>query len=276
MMLCLFGRAGKGLAHHAPFAKACLPVTSVWSRAASCGGVCPEGALPASFGGVDYGVKGREIDLGGANVYVTGDPSWKSSVIVMHDVFGANGGSHKALCDGLAAGGHYVVMPDFFEGGSIEPYYKAKQVPEGKRWLKKFNWAHCSQILDYVHAHLRERGVERTGSIGFCWGAWAVAKACQDPTKVQAGVWCHPSCQVGKEPYEGETEQELTDAVRSPTLILPSPQEPDFYRNGELAKIMGRKRGHERHTVLFSRIRHMGWVVRAAGFLDALGRIAAE
>merc|ERR1712186_99101 len=49
---------------------------------------------------------------------------------------------------------------------------------------------------------------------------------------------CHPSVQVGKELYEGETEHELTEAVRSPTLILPSPQEPTFYRNGELARIM--------------------------------------
>merc|ERR1711975_190639 len=97
------------------------------TRAASCGGVCPEGALPASFGETAYVPKGKDMSIGGANVYTTGDPRWKSSIIVMHDVFGPNGGDHKALCDGLAAGGHYVVMPDFFEGGSIEPYYKAKK-----------------------------------------------------------------------------------------------------------------------------------------------------
>jgi dienelactone hydrolase len=203
--------------------------------------------------------------LGGSNVYVSGDPAWKSGVVVMHDVFGPNGGDHKALCDGLAAGGHYVVMPDFFEGGSIEPYYLAKKVPEGKKWLQNFGWAHCGPILDHVYKHLSEQGVERTGSIGFCWGAWAVAKACQDPSKMQAGIWCHPSVQVGKELYEGETEHELTEAVKSPTLIMPSPQEPKFYSNGELAQIMD-KNGVANDMVYFGDQTH-GWVVRGAGFL---------
>ncbi len=91
-------------------------------------------------------------------------------------------------------------MPDFFEGGSILPYYQAEQIDKGKDWLRKFNWAWCSAILESVYAHLDEHGIEPTGrgSIGFCWGAWAVAKACFDPTRVQAGVWCHPSCQVAK------------------------------------------------------------------------------
>jgi len=264
-MLGLLSRSGLGLATHAR--KQRLPVASVLSRAASCGGVCPEGALPASFDGPAYAPKGRVLDLGGTarSVYAVGDPAWKSSVVVMHDVFGGNGGDHKALCDALAAGGHYVVMPDFFEGGSIEPYYKAQEVAEGKRWLKQFGWAHCGPIMDSVYAHLREQGVERTGSIGFCWGAWAVAKACQDPSKMQAGVWCHPSCQVGKELYEGETEHELTEAVRGATLILPSPQEPEFYRNGELARIMDAN-GVANDMVYFDDQTH-GWVVRAAGFL---------
>jgi len=198
-------------------------------------------------------------------VYVTGDPRWRSSIVVMHDVFGPREGAHKALCDALAAGGHYVVMPDFFEGGSIKPYYEAEQVPEGKRWLRQFGWAHCGSILDQVYSHLDEQGITHTGSIGFCWGAWAVAKACQDPSKMQAGVWCHPSCQVGKELYEGETEHELTKSVRAPTLILPSPQEPEFYSNGELARILDES-GIANDTVYFGDQTH-GWVVRAAGFL---------
>jgi len=169
------------------------------------------------------------------------------------------------LCDELAAGGHYVVMPDFFEGGSIEPYYKAKKVADGKVWLKQFNWAHCGGILEHVYLYLHSLGVERTGSIGFCWGAWAVAKACQDPSKMQAGVWCHPSLQVARELYEGETEHELTEHIRSPTLILPSPQEPDFYSNGKLAQILD-KNGIANDTVYFGDQTH-GWVVRGAGFL---------
>lgn len=71
---------------------------------------CPKGALPAMYTkDSTYKPTGKDITLGSAKVYVTGDPSWKTAVIVMHDVFGPEGGHHKALCDALAAGGHYVV-----------------------------------------------------------------------------------------------------------------------------------------------------------------------
>ncbi|CAE8587418.1 unnamed protein product [Polarella glacialis] len=226
---------------------------------------CPPGAWPALAAPKDYIEKGRSISIGGTECYVSGSLMWGTGIIVMHDVFGPHSGNHKGLCDQLAAGGHYVIMPDFFNGGSMEPYYAAKQVTEGKQWLKQFNWAYCSKKLEPVHAHLSENAVSKVGSIGFCWGAWAVAKVCQDPSKVQAGVWAHPSCQVGKELYEGETEHELASAVRAPTLILASPQEPEFYSNGELANIMNCN-AIPNDLVFFKDQAH-GWVVRAAGFL---------
>merc|ERR1712224_770141 len=105
----------------------------------------------------------------------------------MGDVFGPNKGTHHQLCDALAAGGHYVIMPDFFNGGSIEPYYASKQVPKGVEWLKEFDWKHCSTVLDAVHAHLKDEGIERTGSIGFCWGSWVVAKMPQS-AKLASGL----------------------------------------------------------------------------------------
>lgn len=226
---------------------------------------CPAGAWPALAAPEAYEEKGIVFTLEGTRCYASGSPQFGSGVIVMHDVFGPWTGNHKILCDQLAAGGHYVVMPDFYDGGSIQPYYDTNRVPEGKAWLKKFNWKYCSDKLKPVHAHLKENGVSRVGSIGFCWGAWLVAKVCQDPSLVQAGVWCHPSCQVAKELYEGETEHELTAAVKSATLILPSPQEAEFYRNGELAQIMNDK-GVPNDMVYFEDQAH-GWVVRAAGFL---------
>ena len=66
-------------------------------------------------------------------------------------------GTHHQFADAIAAGGHYVVMPDFFQGGSIEPYYASNTVPEGVEWLKKFNWKHCSGILDKVYDHITEK-----------------------------------------------------------------------------------------------------------------------
>jgi len=225
---------------------------------------CPTGAHPALAAPTSYEEKGSVITLGSTQCYISGSHVFGSGIILMHDVFGPWSGNHKIVCDQLAAGGHLVVMPDFFDGGSIEPFYEAKQVPEGKQWLKKFNWKHCSEKLEPVYAYLKEKAVNRVGSIGFCWGAWLVAKVCQD-SRVQAGVWCHPSLQVAKELYEGETEHELAAAVRSATLILPSPQDAEFYRNGELAKIMS-DNGIPNDMVFFEDQAH-GWVVRAAGYL---------
>lgn len=229
--------------------------------------LCPKGSLPASYGESEhYKVKGSEEDLApGVSCYMSGDPKWGSAVIVCHDVFGPNKGKHHQFADAIANGGHYVVMPDFFQGGSIEPYYASNTVPQGLEWLKQFNWKHCSGILEKVHEHLREKGIERIGSVGFCWGAWVVAKLCQKKEFCQSGVWAHPSCCVAKELYEGETEQELADAVRAPTLILPSKQEPEFYKNGELVGIM-EKNSIAAEAIHFSDMRH-GWVTRGAGWL---------
>merc|ERR1719436_2167499 len=65
--------------------------------------------------------------------------------------------------------------------------------------------------------------------------------------------------------FPSEGEHELTKAVCSATLILPSPQEPAFYRNGELARIM-EANGVANDMVYFDDQTH-GWVVRGAGFL---------
>mmetsp|Transcript_8589 Transcript_8589/g.22157 ORF Transcript_8589/g.22157 Transcript_8589/m.22157 type:complete len:267 (-) Transcript_8589:112-912(-) len=224
--------------------------------------VCPQGALPATFEN-EYQGKGEFHKMGGTDVYIVGDPKWESAIVLMHDVFGAHRGNTKAICDALARGGYYVVMPDFFEHGSIEPFYKSGEIEGGKKWLAKFDWAHCSAILKAVYAHLKEKGIKRTGSVGFCWGAWTVAKACMDPSTMQAGVWFHPSLQVDVVLFQGKTEHELTADVRSPTLICPSSQEAEFYRNGELKEIMN-KNGVANDMVYFKEEKH-GWMVRGSG-----------
>lgn len=233
------------------------------SFAASC---CP-GALPVlPAEDSKYQPRGETLLLGGSNCYAVGQ-NWGTAVVVFHDVFGPDSGGHKMVCDRLADGGHYVIMPDFFEGGSVEPYYKANQVPDGKRWLKKFSWSHCGPIMEAVYEHLyADLKVGRCGSIGFCWGAWAVAKACQDSSKMHAGVWAHPSCQVGHELYGEGDERELASLVRSPTLIIPTPQERDMYKDGTLTGIMNNSGVVTDKVYMPPPITH-GFFTRAAGFL---------
>jgi len=214
-----------------------------------------------------YVPKGETIEVGGASCYRVGH-NWGTAVVVMHDVFGPDSGGHKQICDRLADGGHYVVMPDFFEGGSVEPYYKAGRVPDGKKWLSKFGWnQHCGPIMEGVYEHLyKDIKVDRCGSIGFCWGAWAVAKTCQDPQKMHAGVWAHPSCQVGHELYGEGDEFELASLVQSPTLILPTPQDEAMYLDGSLTRRMHANCITTDCIYFPAPVTH-GFFVRAAGFL---------
>lgn len=228
---------------------------------------CCPGALPVlPMHDSSYVPQGETIKLGGSECYRVGE-NWGTAIVVMHDVFGPNSGGHKQVCDKLASGGHYVIMPDFFEEGSIEPYYKAQKVPEGKAWLKQYGWGHCGPIMDAVYEHLyRDLKVKKCGSIGFCWGAWAVARACQDSSRMHAGVWAHPSCQVGHELYGEGDEKWLSSQVRSPTLILPTPQEPVMYKDGSLEKIMNANGVATEKLEFVEPITH-GFFVRAAGFL---------
>mmetsp|Transcript_22431 Transcript_22431/g.71746 ORF Transcript_22431/g.71746 Transcript_22431/m.71746 type:complete len:219 (-) Transcript_22431:256-912(-) len=140
---------------------------------------------------------GHEITLGvdgsggggGFRCYTSGVPTAsRTAVLVFHDVFGMDSGNHKMVCDALAAQ-HYVIMPDFYDGWSIEPFYNAGNAGDGKKELARFNWAWCSPRVEAVLQHLSEIGIEKTGSIGFCWGAWGVAKACQDTRVLRAFSW---------------------------------------------------------------------------------------
>lgn len=251
---------------------------------AACGGTpekkepemtcCPKGALPDSYDRNKYKPKGELITLGGEakNIYTVGDTCWGAAIIVFHDVYGAASGDHKAFCDALAANGYYVVLPDFFKGGSVRQFYDPEtkvpvlEKPEAVKWLAQWSWKHVGGILDEVYKHLDEKkiGAKQIGGAGFCWGAWAVAKACQTP-KLSAGVWYHPSLVVEKGIFAGDDEHEMTKKLCAPTLNLPSKNEPDFYSNGELTKIMDAIPIANK-TVKFKNMTH-GWMVRGAGFL---------
>lgn len=236
---------------------------------------CPAGALPKlDVDSNAYDPQGKVIQIHvpaisqAVDCYVIGDPKWQRGIVLFHDVFGPNSGHHRAICDRLAMAGYYVIMPDFYEGGSIEPYYIAQKVADGKQWLKKFDWPQwCGPIMDEVYKYLYDDlQLTKLGCIGFCWGAWLCARASHDKTKMHAAVWMHPSCQVGHELYGEGDERDLTDKIQSPTLIVKTPQDPDMYLpNGELLQIL-KKNGIPCDGLFFRQQTH-GFMTRAAGFL---------
>lgn len=242
------------------------------SNGKSCcsSGICPKGSLPAVFNISSKG-KGSVINLGDTQAYVTGDPNWKTGLVLVHDIYGW-GGHHRDIADLFAEGGYYVIMPDFFKGGenATEEAWNDGKPQEGAAFLQKFPWSVISPVFDLAINHLKSKGIQKVGTFGFCWGAWVCALASQDYSKVQAVVWYHPTLQADQLLFAGPTVPELGAKVRAPTLSLPSGDEPDYYTNGETMGKMTAN-GIDNHTYTFKGTHH-GYMTRGAGSTTELGK----
>lgn len=87
--------------------------------------------------------------------------------------------------------------------------------------------------------YLAEKGVTAIGTVGTCWGAWVVLKACASD-KFKCGVSWHPSFQCAG--VFGEKEEDIAELVKSPQLIMPAGGDlPNVMKDGEILKILRSK-----------------------------------
>ena len=153
---------------------------------------CPPGSAPALS--TNYVERGAEVEAaGGVQVYVVGpskpaEECGKSrrGVVVYHDIFGWHSGRLRELCDTLAERGFVVALPDCFQGragrvttaaaGVLRVLSMASNILRA-RWGARLEL----ELEGAVWPLLAERGAERVGVLGFCWGGWCVAKACSRP-----------------------------------------------------------------------------------------------
>ena len=191
----------------------------------------------------------------------------RGSVLVLHDIFGLYTGRHPQFCDELAAVGWIAVCPDCFGDGksrgeaALLPSWPIKGIWNLLDLVCRCKWGYMTKALKTpweeieprCNAALRhakqlydayETEPMEAFAIGFCWGAWPVARLLARkggllpslpgeaplPT-LRGGVCFHPSLQVS-----GDVAG-LAAAVAQPLLLAPCSDDPcDVQPDGLVAQ----------------------------------------
>lgn len=244
--------------------------------------------------------KGAMEDVSGTSCYVVGAGS--SAVVVAHDVFGLRSGRTRKFCDDLAESlGVLVVVPEFWNectcGGeasnSIDCFIADPKSKTWGRWLKEVgsaiwntprflsdlrahNWEVCGpKLQDRILPMLREKGVQKLGCLGFCWGGWFVMHACAIP-EFRCGVTLHPSqAQVCK--VVGEDFRQVCESVQCPQLVLSANDDGKETKEGGLANQVWQTKSFGTECVFktFADMRH-GWANRGDLRDEKIARDFAE
>mmetsp|Transcript_7637 Transcript_7637/g.28767 ORF Transcript_7637/g.28767 Transcript_7637/m.28767 type:complete len:257 (-) Transcript_7637:118-888(-) len=233
---------------------------------------CPPDAWPGLKEDASREISGAIHTLdSGVVLYVVGAEDATNAIVIIHDVFGFSGGRVKSVCDSLAEEtGALVIMPDLYGNeDTLDNYGGLAFTDEGKAWLQQCNWEKVSGILDDVYAFAEAKGAAKFGMLGFCWGCWLMFKAAATG-KLAAGVGCHPSLHVGAFLYEDGEPAALAAEVKCPQLLLPSVNEPEYYTDGTLVKIIN-DAGHDAESVAFPDMQH-GWTIRGDASDEAVAR----
>jgi hypothetical protein len=122
---------------------------------------------------------GHEGTLASNPTYITGSNA-SAAVLFVHDALGWKFGNARLLADHFAKEANVTVyLPDFFGGEPLD----AQKVMEG-RWeeldLEGFKARNSREIREpeiFACAKaLREKGYGKIGTVGYCYGGWAVLR----------------------------------------------------------------------------------------------------
>lgn len=127
------------------------------------------------------------------------------SLLVFPEIYGWSG-RLKGICDHFASLGYVVILPDIFRGTTGDN--KGEKLMD---WIREYPWdAHCKNDLDSILEYTSSTydiPVHKTGSIGFCWGAWFNAKALSCGYAFFAAVGAHPSVKLEEFAFERSQEE---------------------------------------------------------------------
>lgn len=184
-----------------------------------------------------------------------------------------------ATCDKLAKDhGAYVVAVDFFRGDTMDNHptdffdwifkhpFNEIQNPGGPHPVSK----DIDSVLEYLS---QSHGIDSSNiaALGFCWGVWALTKACAMGYKFTCGVGFHPSLVIEEGAFKMDVvEMSTAAAKKTPLFFCVSGNDPDNLKppNGQVAKAVsssvhkGGKTGcHPPKCLEFPEMVH-GWVAR--------------
>lgn len=159
-----------------------------------------------------------------------------TGIVIFGDIWGYNSGRTLAVADAFAEMGYFVVVPKLltpaFEGGTDGDGMPGSQVAKRENgwmaatrldleWFKRFPWATQKSKVAAVFDWLQMQGIEKVGTMGFCYGGhvacWASA---EHPEFIAASFVCHPSIHV--ENLFGGDALALIRSVKCPFFIAPA------------------------------------------------------
>lgn len=225
-------------------------------------GLCVHCVSGTTMGGEPRGTMEK---IGPYPTYIThpssGAPTDASrAILYAYDAFGLGLNNNKILPDVLAdKTGMTVYVPDIFEGDCVpsdamrmpttaketrEQGYVAKflsmlQILPRLPWAYR-NYPYAKRLATvgaWADALKTERGVQRLGGVGYCYGGKIVARM-DAAGKLSAAVYCHPSF-MKKDDFEEAQSPSLflcaeEDMVFGPALTKTA--EEVFERRGEVVK----------------------------------------
>eukprot|EP01126_Amoeba_proteus_P040825 TRINITY_DN4378_c0_g1_i4.p1 TRINITY_DN4378_c0_g1~~TRINITY_DN4378_c0_g1_i4.p1 ORF type:complete len:256 (-),score=56.76 TRINITY_DN4378_c0_g1_i4:184-894(-) len=199
--------------------------------------------------------------------YVSGTPS-TSCVIVLPEVWGIASGRLKSVTDQIAKRGYYCILPKIQPGSPYGGWegdgYGHDFEPALFQWvIAELPWNKTKLRLEKVIKYAKSTGAIRIGTIGFCWGAWALFKAnVEFGADITCGVSCHPSVRLEELAF-GLSQNELAQKITCPMAVFAAGNDPDNVKpGGDFQKIFNEKEfGKDCVFQEFPAMQH-GWVIR--------------
>ncbi|WMV47466.1 hypothetical protein MTR67_040851 [Solanum verrucosum] len=155
----------------------------------------------------------------------------------------------RKLADKVAAGGYYVVVPDFLYGDPYNPENKEKPI---QVWIQSHGTDKGFEDAKQVIAALKEKGISPIGAAGFCWGGKVVVELAKSDS-IQSAVLLHPSFVS----VDDIKEVKVPIAILGAEIDQLSP--PELVKQFE--EILSSKPEVDRFVKIYPGVSH-GWTVR--------------
>ncbi|CAK4657393.1 hypothetical protein LEN26_001780 [Aphanomyces euteiches] len=174
--------------------------------------LCPPDSAPANWTSSSL----TPIHIGSTDVFFFDNPRSHDLLLVFPDVYGMDSGRSKENSAKLSAW-YNVAFVDL-----ATDYLVDFDLPRLVAWLESHPFESLLPKIQQVISHFKtKRRVDKVAAVGYCWGAWVVAKYSSTPrTELSAGISFHPSW-TAEEAFHGPgSGAAIANNITVPQLIL--------------------------------------------------------
>ncbi|KAF0718180.1 hypothetical protein As57867_001845, partial [Aphanomyces stellatus] len=199
---------------------------------------CPPTSLPPLPTTSDL----KPTKMGSANVFFFDNPSSDRCVLVFPDVFGVDSGRTKENCVKLSALIEFDTVGGFPDPSSAVPWMwpfdglrQLLTMFSVIKWIRArpFETTIRPKIDDTIHHLKTQYGVTKFAGMGYCWGAWMIAKySAVDACEIVCGVSFHPGWRAEDVFHGPGSGAKMADPIHVPQLVLSAIDDPTWIHPG--------------------------------------------